>query len=132
MDIDELVARGRDAQRRMNAAHLDLLRVIAEVDAAGLHARDGHRHVTSWVEAAFKVDRSTAGAWVGAALALPAAPQVADAFAAGALSFDQARPAAALPVPVEQAASQRPAELRAAARALEPSPPDPHSRRAVR
>lgn len=115
----------------MNAAHRELLDVIAEVDRRQSYREDGRGNLSSWVEAVCQVAHRTASAWVVAARQLVSRPDVADAFSEGVLSFDKVTPAAELEMPVEVAAATPVKELKQQAVAARPAP-DPaeaHQRR---
>ena len=99
MGADDLCRRGREAQARMNAAHAEILSVIAEAERRALPIQRGCRTLSAWVEVTFKTSPQTASRWADAARRLSELPRLRDSFASGKLSFDQVRPAAQVATP---------------------------------
>ncbi|MFP3906821.1 MAG: DUF222 domain-containing protein [Acidimicrobiales bacterium] len=93
----------------MAATHAELLDLVAAVDAEGDWADDGATAVAPWLVGQIGLARSNANEWVRAAATLQDLPELRAAYAAGALSWDQVRPATRFVTPDDDAA--RAAEL---------------------
>ena len=76
----------------MCAASSEALRLVAERDESGAWASDGATSMSSWLAARYGLGWSTAREWVRVARALRRLPRIAEAYAAGRLSWDQLRP----------------------------------------
>ena len=72
-------------------ADLERLRAIAESDQSRAWEADGATSMSSWLAGRFGMAWGTAREWVRVARALRSLPQIAEAFGAGLLSFDQVR-----------------------------------------
>jgi Domain of unknown function (DUF222)/HNH endonuclease len=76
----------------MSAASAEALRQVAECDHRKLWRRDGATSMTSWLAARYHLAWGTAREWVRVAHALGELPRIAEAYAAGRLSWDQVQP----------------------------------------
>jgi hypothetical protein len=76
----------------MSAASAQALRQVAECDHRRLWRRDGATSMTSWLAARYHLAWGTAREWVRVAHAFGELPRIAEAYAAGRLSWDQVRP----------------------------------------
>jgi hypothetical protein len=81
-----------DAIAAMSAASVDALRLVAEVDESGAWKADGATSMSPWLAARYGLGWGTAREWVRVARALRRLPRIAEAYAAGRLSWDQLRP----------------------------------------
>jgi hypothetical protein len=75
--------------RRVGAAQLDLLQLIAEVDRRKLWRDTGARDSAHWLVLRYGISSWKAARWIGAAHALPQLPRIADALASGELGIDK-------------------------------------------
>jgi hypothetical protein len=73
---------------RIGAMHLDLFRLIADVDRCGAWEEEGARDTAHWLAMRYGMSEWKARRWVVAAHALEALPQLASALASGLLGVD--------------------------------------------
>jgi len=96
------------------AASAEALRVVALYDEQKLWVRDGATSMTGWLAGRYGLARGTAREWVRVAHRLRDLPKIAEAYAAGRLSWDQLRPLTRFATPetdeywAERAPSLRP------------------------
>jgi Domain of unknown function (DUF222) len=81
------------------AAHRHLLTVVAELDERTAYREDGAPDMAAWLAAKLSLAPATARAWVQIARALESLPAIANAYAAGTLSWDQVRSAVRVATP---------------------------------
>jgi hypothetical protein len=105
------------AVSRLSAASAELLRWVPRYDEQKLWRRDGATSMSSWLAARYGMAWGTAREWVRVAHALERLPGIAEAYAAGGLSWDQLRPLTTFATPetdprwAEEASHRRPAWL---------------------
>ena len=92
----ELTDAARQLHCLVSATHAQLLAVIAAVDERRSYVEDGATSAAAWLVGLLGISSERAGRWVRVARELAAATPLAEAYAAGSLSFDQLRPALAL------------------------------------
>lgn len=92
----ELTDAARQLHGLVSATHAQLLAVIAAVDERRCYVEDGATSAAAWLVGLLGISSERAGRWVRVARELAAATPLAEAYAAGSLSFDQLRPALAL------------------------------------
>src|ERR671918_186739 len=91
------------AVSRLSAASAELLRWVPKYDAQKLWRRDGATSMSSWLAARYGLGWGTARVWVRVAHALEGLPRIAQAYAAGGLSWDQLRPLTTFATPATDA-----------------------------
>jgi hypothetical protein len=85
------------------ATHAELLDVIAAAGSSGDWALDGATGAAPWLVGRLGLARETATEWERVADALQALPALREAFATGAMSWDQVRPATKFATPDDDA-----------------------------
>lgn len=85
------------------ATHAELLDLTSAVDAEGDWADDGATGIAPWLVGQVGIARPTANEWARVAKALQQLPELRAAYAAGALSWDQVRPATRFATPHDDA-----------------------------
>src|SRR5919106_1839154 len=80
------------AVSRLSAASAELLRWVPRYDEQKLWRRDGATSMSSWLAARYGMAWGTAREWVRVAHALERLPGIAEAYAAGRLSWDHLVP----------------------------------------
>src|SRR5215469_2642222 len=91
LDDDGLIAQVEELAALAERAETALLLTLAAFDARELWASDLSRNTTGWLARHCNLGRQHAKALVVKSRQLEAAPQVADALAAGDLSLDKAK-----------------------------------------
>lgn len=84
--------------------HRLALGVVAELDRRHVHVADGARSTADWLGRRAGLDHRSAAEQVRVAAALDDLPELGDAYASGALSWDQLRPATHIATPATAAA----------------------------
>src|SRR5919106_2646362 len=116
------------AAAEIAAASAQALRAVAEVDRRGLWRRDGATSMSSWLAARYGLGWGMARVWVRVAHALERLPRIAQAYAAGGLSWDQLRPLTTFATPetdprrADEGSHRRPAWLWREGRGHPPGP----------
>jgi hypothetical protein len=73
----------------LSGASAEVLRLVAELDESGTWKTDGATSVSGWLAARYALTSGTGREWLRVARALRRLPRIAEAFAAGRLSWDQ-------------------------------------------
>jgi HNH endonuclease/Domain of unknown function (DUF222) len=92
--LDQLIAGG---ERQIATIRLVQMAAVAEKRRRKTHLADGYRSIVDWTAARADVSHETARSLCWTASRLRDAPEVAEALATGALSFDRAQLLARLP-----------------------------------
>ena len=100
----DLIATAGQLAGVLSATHATLLEVLAVIDERQLWRADGCCSMADWITFRYGVARKTANEWTEAARALCDLPHLAEAFAAGELSFDKTKAVAAIASPDSDAA----------------------------
>ena len=75
--------------RRVGAAQLELLQLIAEVDRQQLWQGTGARDCAHWLVLRYGISSWKASRWIAAARALGSLPRIAEALGSGQLGIDK-------------------------------------------
>jgi hypothetical protein len=116
-DSDRLLHVMDEATAVMAAASARCLEVVARYDEGKLWKRDGATSMSSWLAGRYGLAWGTAREWVRVARALRGLPRIAEAYAAGRISWDQLRPLTRFATPetedrwAPEAPQRRPAGL---------------------
>ena len=87
--FEELIGRVDAANARIGTTHLELLRLIADVDRCGAWEDEGARDVAHWLGMRYGISEWKARRWVVAAHALDGLPGLSRALADGTLGIDK-------------------------------------------
>jgi hypothetical protein len=93
----------RSLAASLSAVHAELVEVIRAADVAGDWTADGATAMGPWLVAACGLGSATAREWVRVGHALAELPELAAAYGAGVLSWDQIRPATRFATPTTDA-----------------------------
>jgi hypothetical protein len=91
MERREMITEIAELATAMFGTHSRLLEQIVDADSSGIWQHDGATSCAAWLVARLGVSYHTARTWVETAAALTDLPETAQAFAEGALTFDQVR-----------------------------------------
>jgi len=89
LDDDGLIRVADALNRHISAAHVALLRVIAEVDRRRAWHDSGARDLAHWLSIRYGMSWWKADRWIKAAAALDSLPAIADALETGVLGIDK-------------------------------------------
>jgi hypothetical protein len=89
LDDDGLISVADALNRHISAAHVALLRVIAEVDRRRAWHDSGARDLAHWLSIRYGMSWWKADRWIKAAAALDSLPGIADALETGVLGIDK-------------------------------------------
>jgi hypothetical protein len=85
---EQLLRRTDAAWSSLGRTHLEMLRLVAEIDRREAWRDDGAQDPAHWVSMRYGISRWKAARWLDAARALPSLPSTARALASGRLGID--------------------------------------------
>lgn len=92
--LDQVIVESESSQAKLRAVEMA---AIAEKRRRKSHLQDGYRSIVDWVAARADVSQQTARRLCWTASRIEGAPELADALAEGAMTFDRAEQVARLP-----------------------------------